>query len=152
MKNYNIDPEKSIDCFRGEWDFLSNFSAYPAFYEGIFYPTSEHAFQAAKTLDQDERIRIASTPSPSEAKKIGKSLKLRPNWELIKFDVMRQVVYDKFSRFSYIKQRLLETGDANLEEGNWWGDKTWGTVDGEGLNWLGKILMETREKLKDEKK
>ena len=76
------------------------------------------------------------------AKREGYKVKLRENWEDIKIDVMYQIVLAKFSQNEFLKQKLIATGREWLEEGNTWGDRTWGTVDGVGNNYLGKVLME----------
>ena len=64
---------------------------------------------------------------------------------------MLEIVRCKFQQNEDLKERLLATGDAHLEEGNDWGDTIWGTVNGKGQNNLGKILMQVREELKDKK-
>lgn len=138
-----------ISSFRGPNYFLSNF--YPSFveFEGLRYPAVEDAFQAAKTLDKNERIQFTIMPSPADAKRAGRHLKLRPDWEEVKIDIMYQIVKSKFS-IPYLKSELLATGSAELEEGNTHGDRFWGTVAGEGRNELGKILMKVRDELKEE--
>ena len=139
---------QKIAEFQGSYRFLSNF--YPAMvvFEGITYPTAEHAYQSAKTLDISERRRVAALPTPSEAKSAGRTLRLRPDWETAKFDVMERVVRDKFTRNPELRRKLLETGDAVLEEGNSWGDRVWGVYQGTGENRLGEILMKVREELR----
>src|SRR5690348_9381030 len=59
--------------FQGEYRFLSNFWPAEVAYEGITYPTAEHAYQAAKTMDVNERKRIAALPTPAEAKAAGRA-------------------------------------------------------------------------------
>ena len=86
--------------------------------------------------------------NPSEAKRTGRKVKLRPDWEDVKINEMRNIVRAKFSQNPELAEKLIQTGDAHLEEGNTWGDRTWGTVNGSGQNLLGKILMEIRETLK----
>ena len=76
-------------------------------------------------------------------------MSLRADWEDIKVNVMRDVVKAKFEQNGDLKDALLATNDAYLEEGNTWGDRTWGTVNGSGANLLGQILMNVREKLKE---
>ena len=139
----------TIDDFRGKYFFLSNFYSHPVTWEGIIYPTNEHAFQAAKTLNSKERQRIALATTPGYAKSMGRKVKLRSDWEQVKYNIMRQIVFAKFN--SNLGDRLLATGDAYLEEKNWWGDKIWGVCDGEGKNWLGEILMSVRAELKAER-
>ena len=139
-----------ISAFQGKYAAFSNF--YPCFvvYEGMIFPSAEHAFQAAKTTDRNERVAFAVCPTAKEVKALGRKIQLRPDWEEIKVQVMTEVVRDKFVRNQAdkdIKKLLLSTGDALLEEANSHGDRFWGTVKGEGQNWLGKILMQVRGEL-----
>ncbi|MBK8269234.1 MAG: NADAR family protein [Planctomycetes bacterium] len=136
-----------ISEFQGEHRFLSNFWPATVVFEGITYPTSEHAYQSAKTLDMAERRRIAALATPSGAKREGRALPLRADWEQVKFEVMERVVRDKFTRNADLREKLLATGDATLEEGNTWGDRVWGVYEGQGENRLGKILMKVRDEL-----
>ena len=138
---------KVIASFRGDYYFLSNFYNAKVVYEGIAYPSNEHAFQAAKTLDNNERRMIAKCSTPGDAKYKGRRVSLRSDWESVKTNVMKDIVYFKFAQNEELKKKLLATGDALLIEGNNWGDKIWGKVNGIGQNRLGKILMEVREKL-----
>jgi ribA/ribD-fused uncharacterized protein len=135
--------------FQGEYRFLSNFWPAEVVYEGITYPTAEHAYQAAKTLDVNERKRIAALPTPAEAKAAGRALKLREDWERGgKFEVMEQVVRYKFTHHPELREKLLATADAVLEEGNTWGDTIWGVYQGKGQNRLGKLLMKIRDEIR----
>ena len=142
-------PPRRIDSFAGPYRFLSNFWPAEVHYEGVVYPTAEHAYQSAKTLDRDERRRIAALPTPSEAKRAGRALKPRPDWERVRIDVMAACVRDKFTRSAELRRRLVATGDAELIEGNSWGDRFWGVCDGEGENHLGRILTRVREELRE---
>lgn len=135
-----------INKFRGANRFLSNFYETSVEWEGLTYPSSEAAFQATKTLDQEDRKRF-QTMAPTIAKREGYKVKLRENWEDIKIDVMYQIVLAKFSQNEFLKQKLIATGREWLKEGNTWGDRTWGTVDGIGNNYLGKVLMAVRSVL-----
>ncbi len=146
-----MSDSKKIRSFKGEYAFLSNFYPCTVGYEGMKYPSAEHAFQAAKTLDIDQRLGMAVCPTPSEAKYCGRRLLLREDWEEVKIAVMLAVIRDKFTRnvaHENIRELLLATGDAYLEEDNAHGDRFWGTVKGEGRNELGKILMQVREELR----
>jgi ribA/ribD-fused uncharacterized protein len=134
--------------FQGEYRFLSNFWPAEVTYEDITYPTTEHAYQASKTLDPEARKRIAALPTPAEAKAEGRKLKLRDDWETAKFVVMEDVVRLKFTKHADLREKLLATGDALLEEGNTWGDRVWGVYQGQGENRLGKILMKVRDELR----
>ena len=136
-----------IASFSGEYRFLSNFYVAEVWYEGVRYRSSEHAFQAAKTLCTAERAKVAAAKGPGEAKRLGRCLSLRHDWEDIKVDVMRAVVRDKFMRHADLREKLLATGSQVLVEGNSWGDKVWGVCKGKGTNWLGRVLMEVRGEL-----
>ena len=136
-----------INFFRGEYAFLSNFYEIPVTYDGLVYQNSEAAFQAQKCIDKKDRERFTSL-NPSESKKLGRKVELRKDWEAVKIQIMTEVVRAKFFQNPEIAQMLIETGDAYLEEGNTWGDRVWGTVNGQGANNLGKILMQVRDELR----
>jgi hypothetical protein len=138
---------KTIDSFEGEYRFLSNFYFSPLKLGGIIYPTVEHAFQAGKTKDKNERMEISLLNTPGEAKRAGRKVKLREDWEQIKLEVMEFLVRLKFENYLDLKDKLLATGDAELIEGNWWNDRFWGVCKGKGENNLGKILMKIRSEL-----
>ena len=135
---------RSILRFSGEYEFLNNYYPHSIQYEGIIYPTNEHAFQAAKTLDYKIRKQIADCDTPGKAKEMGNSISLRPDWESIKTDVMEDLCRLKFTD-PLLKNRLLSTIGCYLIEGNHWGDICWGMVNGKGENRLGKILMSLRD-------
>lgn len=147
-----------INSFRGENYFLSNFYNAQVLFEGAFYNNNEAAFQAAKMKNPADRknvmfdcdgMRLAFTQMPAKyAKRHGRRVTLRDDWENIKYDVMLAIVRDKFTRHTELKAKLLATGNEPLEEGNTWGDRTWGTVNGVGQNLLGKILMQVRDELR----
>ena len=147
-----------ISDFSKEHFFLSNFYNAYLIYEGIVYCSTEAAFQAAKTLEVSEREQIARM-SPSDAKKAGRNLKLRSDWEEIKDRVMYDVCRAKFTMNDSLRlaDRLLATGDEELVEGNTWHDNYWGDCHCEkckdipGRNQLGKTLMKLREKLRNER-
>jgi len=136
-----------IGPFKNEYQFLSNFFPYPVKFEGIFYHTVEHAYQAAKTLDINIRRKFDSILSPSKAKKFGRRIDLRQDWEEVKLKVMETCLRDKFRPGTLLAQKLLDTGDEELIEVNWWGDRFWGTYNGIGENHLGKLLMKIRNDL-----
>lgn len=135
-----------IKQFRGKYAFLSNFYDAPVEYMGIRYKNNEAAFQAAKVTSNQARMAFKDL-NPSEAKRKGRRVKLRDDWEDVKTEVMYEVVKAKFSQNKDLKRKLIDTGEVYLEEGNNWGDRVWGTVQGEGENRLGKILMQVRSEL-----
>lgn len=137
-----------ISSFRDKYIFLSNFYLCDIEYESILYPSVEHAYQAAKTFDIDYKYIIAKAPTAAKAKKIGQIVPVREDWGAVKISIMKSLLQRKF-KDSYLANKLLSTGDAILEEGNWWGDKFWGVdLAGEGNNHLGKLLMEIRNEIK----
>ncbi len=139
--------KKPIDSFSGTYHWLSNFSPAPVRYGLVTYPTVEHAYQAAKTNDADQRKSIKLADSPGRAKHMGQRVTLRPDWETVKLDVMRDLLWQKFAPGTELARKLLTTGDAQLIEGNYWGDIFWGVCRGQGENHLGRLLMAVREKL-----
>jgi len=139
-----------INEFRGKYFFLSNFFSSPMLLDdGSVAPTVEHLFQSLKATSEEERLKILSAESASEAKYLGRHCKLREDWENIKDDVMYFCLRKKFIGNPDLTQKLLDTGDEELVEGNNWGDKYWGKVKGIGKNKLGQLLMKVREELKN---
>lgn len=138
-----------IDKFRGKYWFLSNFYESSIEDENITYPTVEHYFQAQKTLNREEKLKIAKATKPAKAKKMGRQVKLRKDWEDIKLQVMEKALRLKFQD-STLRKKLIATGDEELVEGNPWGDRYWGVCNGSGKNNLGKLLMKIRKELQDE--
>ena len=136
-----------IDNFKGEYFFLSNFYPTKIKYNGIQYLNNEAAFQAQKCTTMEDRIKF-SYLNPSDAKKLGRRIILRNDWESVKISIMREIVFEKFKQNPHLTEKLLDTGNVYLEEGNDWGDRIWGTVNGVGRNELGKILMEVRKEIK----
>lgn len=138
-----------VSEFQGEYRFLSNFWRVSIDYEGITYPSTEHAYQAAKTLDRVSKFKVRNQKTPGEAKRLGKVVAIRPDWEEVKLDVMLELLRLKFSDES-LRQRLLTTGDAELVEGNLWYDTFWGVCPPDsdnGENNLGKLLMKVRDEI-----
>jgi len=139
-----------INSFDGQYHFLSNFFPAPIEYEGVVWPTSEHLYQAAKTLNVDEITDILSNPKPGVAKRKGQCVTKRDTWETDKFLLMVRIVGLKFAQNENLSKLLIETGDEWLVEGNTWHDNLWGDCYCEkckskiGKNLLGTILMNTR--------
>lgn len=135
----------SIDNFSGQYHFLSNFHPIDVWYQNVIYPSVEHAYQAAKTLDPDTRREVLVLTA-GQSKKWGRTLDIRPDWEQVKYLIMAGLVERKFSD-KELGIKLVETHPHELIEGNWWGDKYWGVCKGVGENNLGKILMTVRQQL-----
>jgi ribA/ribD-fused uncharacterized protein len=133
-----------INEFRGKYYFLSNFSDSKITINDITFNNGESAFHSFKDISRQSDF---ANLDPSTAKRKGRNVKLRHDWENIKDDIMYQVVKAKFTQNEDLKERLLATGEEHLEEGNTWGDKYWGVCNGVGKNRLGKILMKVRDEL-----
>lgn len=138
---------RSIRGFWNEYRFLSNFYPAQVEFEGIVYPTVEHAYQAAKTTNSDQRQNILSCSTPGAAKRAGRHVTLRHDWETIKVDVMTALVLQKFTTNTTLKTWLVSTGDLYIEETNRHNDTYWGVCNGVGQNLLGHILMQVRDHL-----
>lgn len=156
----NEHPTCVIDRFEGPYFFLSNFYEFPITYFGDRYPSTENAYQAAKVdptvrdkpcADKTGKLRHwfeHLTLPPGKSKKLGRILPLRDGWDKgIKDTVMKEVLAIKFSD-PQLQKWLLDTGDAKLIEGNWWGDTYWGVCEGMGLNKLGIALMYLRTRIR----
>lgn len=134
--------------FQKENRWLSNFAPCKVFYEGLVYSSVENAYQAAKTDNVEDRYNI-SLMSSGEAKRFSRTLVLREDWEEMKLKVMEELLCIKFSQEPYIT-KLLNTGNCQIQEGNYWGDKFWGVClkTDKGENNLGKIIMDIRDRIK----
>ena len=143
-----------ISEFTGENAFLSNF--YPAkfIYNGIEFKTTEHFYQAMKTLEPGKFYEIINAETPMQAKKLGGKVKVRPDWDDVKVKVMKKALEFKFN-IPDLRMKLLMTGEEELIEGNYWHDNIWGICncaecDNNGQNLLGKLLMECRAEIRKE--
>ena len=121
--------------------------------DNVVYTTNEHFFQAMKSLNPKERQAIVLAPTPGKAKRLGRKVSLRKDWEDIKEEVMLTGLRHKFSN-PELRKKLLATGNEELIEGTTWHDNYWGICDcktcgGQGKNRLGKLLMQVREELAD---
>lgn len=116
----------------------------------------EREYQAAKALKSEDAARILACEKPfgpGGSKQMGRSVEKRPDWDQVKFQAMARFVLNKFLDHESLAQKLLSTGDALIIEGNTWHDNTWGDCrcggreecEAPGLNWLGHILMTSRE-------
>nr|MBO2493442.1 DUF1768 domain-containing protein [Clostridia bacterium] len=138
---------KVVRGFRGEYAFLSNFYPCSVRLWGVEYKCAEAAFQAAKAQNVTQRWAFVGL-SGAEARRMGRRVPIRPDWEEVKVGIMTQVVRAKFTQNPDLAKKLLATGDALLVEENSWGDTFWGTCQGRGENMLGRILMLVRYELR----
>lgn len=145
---------KDIKGFFNEYRWLSNF--YPAniYYEDFPYSTVEHAYQAAKLNNGEEKTNLLDKisagllPYGKDVKRIGKLIKPRSEWNDVKLKVMEDLIRIKFSDVNPdLKQQLIDTKSAYLEETNAWGDIWWGVCKNEGENHLGRLLMKIRSEI-----
>lgn len=149
-----------IDSFGYDYEFLSNFHEHPVhipplsplmdrlFPDGLKVPDNEHGFHLAKCVSEDGARRVLRASSPYAAKKAGRLVTCRPDWEQVKDGVMLALQRAKFAPGTQLAGRLLATGTATLIEGNTWGDDYWGCVNGRGKNRLGCLLMQVRDELR----
>ncbi|MBO7210495.1 MAG: NADAR family protein [Methanobrevibacter sp.] len=135
-----------IDRFSGYYEFLSNFYPSEVEYKGIKFPTVEHAFQAAKCKTKEEMQKFTEYDTPGKAKRAGRKVDLRNDWEDVKLNIMDELLKQKFSNPA-MAEKLLETKNEFLVEGNNWNDTFWGVCDRKGENHLGVILMKLRSEL-----
>ena len=130
---------------------FSNFSMYGFERDGKYWKTSEHYFQAQKFVGTEYEEQVGLSPTPMEAASIGRGRckPLRKDWDDVKDDIMRRSVLEKFKTNEDIRKILLSTESENII-GETTKDYYWGCgKDGTGKNMLGKILMETREILRN---
>lgn len=146
-----MNQNEPIMRFEGDYRFLSNFWLSRFEYEGITWMSVETAYQAMKADDQKE-WGIIKNLTASDAKRYGRKIRIRRDWEDVKIRIMTDIVFCKFSQNDYLKTMLLDTDNRLIVEGNNWGDQFWGvTPDGVGRNELGRILMYVRDILRHKK-
>lgn len=129
--------------------WMSNMSEHPVLMKGIFFQTAEHAYMWHKTNNEADKARIAGASTPEEAKKIGRTVTLREDWETVKRDVMKDVLRAKLIANPDLRIKLMITGNSPIFELTRWHDKVWGicscqNCNFKGKNLLGKLWMELR--------
>jgi len=145
-----------ITRFFDEERYLSNFAPVEVVFDGETYLSVENAYQAAKTLDKAAREKIRNG-TPGQAKRLGRKIKIRDDWDEIKLRVMEALLRQKFLVDNGYGKKLMATGTQEIVEGNRWHDQFWGSCDcpkcgGGGRNYLGKISMIIRAELLREKR
>lgn len=140
--------------FRNEYDFLSNFAWINLPIHGQNWATAEHMFAACKTTIAKEREAIRLCKTPAQAKRMGKKVTLRPDWDTYKNQAMLAILRLKFKYHQGMQQKLLATGNLELVENNYWHDNYWGSCicpkcGNQGKNMLGKFLMQVRSELQE---
>jgi ribA/ribD-fused uncharacterized protein len=148
---------KRIARFKDKYGFLSNFRGCPIVFEGVTYASTEHAYQAAKTLDPAERVQFTERITAGIAKRKGRAVTMRPDWDEVKDQIMYELNVQKYQDVG-LRRDLLATGDIELVEGNNWHDNHFGVCqcggkdfcardNVTGENVLGKILMRIRAEI-----
>ena len=132
--------------FQGEYRWLSNFWSASVELDGVLYASVENAYQAAKTHLTNRGPFVSCTAGT--AKRLGRCVEQRPNWEQVKLPTMRALIQQKFAQGTELAKKLVATGDCLIVEGNHWGDTYWGVCGGRGANHLGALIMEQREALR----
>jgi len=156
-----------IDKFMDYYFFLSNFYLHTIEYpypnskggpwltspNKKWYRSVEHAYQAFKADNEAEHEYIRNLDTSGKAKRAGKNVSMRKDWESIKYDLMLDLLRVKFDDIK-LANKLIDTGDDILIEGNYWHDNLWGDCTCEkckdivGKNWLGEQLMIVRSEVK----
>lgn len=138
---------KDILEFKGENRWLSNFWPCTIKLDTDFYHSVEHAYVAAKTIHSHERLAVRFAKTAGDAKRMGRSITIRENWDNLKLNYMHGFIEQKFSEGSELAGKLIATGSCLIVEGNTWGDRFWGVCGGEGANNLGVLIMDRRKYL-----
>lgn len=138
-----------IGEFRGKYRFLSNFFKCEIKAFGLIFQSVEHAYQAAKCFDIADRLKFIGITA-AEAKALGRTVKVRPDWEDVKINIMYNLLMQKFHDNKEFRALLDETGEELIVEGNTWGDTFWGVCNGKGSNHLGILLMKIRKLNREE--
>ncbi len=155
----------AITEFKGRYSFLSNFHGAPVWYRGQLWPDNEHLFQAFKSHDSAQQEWVRQAATPYEAKSRGRKVAKRPDWDQVRKPWMLEIQLLKYTQHLDLRELLIATGNVTLIEGNAWRDDFWGCVpvasrrsgallpawgdhqEWTGRNWLGRILMMTRDVL-----
>lgn len=137
--------------FREQYGWLSNMKTANIHYKGHDFKSTENAFMWQKNPDDASWLKECLTLPPNECKKRSREISLRPDWNDVKLNVMYEVLVIKFTQEPF-KTLLLETENQNIVEGNYHNDKFWGVdikiTPNEGENWLGRLIMDIRTKIK----
>ena len=133
--------------FQGNHRWLSNFTLVEVTLDGIKYPSTENAYQAAKTLNAEQRKQFETITS-GQAKRAGRRVDVRADWDDVKLAVMEDLTRQKYTQEPF-RSKLLATGSRVIQEGNAWGDTFWGICKGVGKNHLGKLIMKVRSELQE---
>jgi ribA/ribD-fused uncharacterized protein len=146
-ENHVLDTDERICFYEQDFYIFSNFSSFMLEWDGKLWPTSEHAYQAARFADPEVKELIRNMRSAHDALKYMEANrdKSMPGWADTKLSVMKRILFAKVEQHPYVKKKLLDSGDRELVE-NSWRDSFWGWgPNKDGANHLGKLWMEVRE-------
>ena len=130
------------------YGYLNNFKKAPMFVYGRWWKNVEAAYQAQKTLVPEEYDTIWLAKHPRDARNLGQKVTVRPDWNEIKIAVMHECVLNKFIQNGDLRKKLFSTGEEDIAEDSPI-DSFWGLgPNGDGLNHLGKILVQVRAELR----
>lgn len=146
MEVYMLMYYSEINRFRDEYAWLSNMYGCDIIYDGHVYPSVENAYQAAKCKFDVEQ-QIFYTCSPRDAKRFGRNVRMKEDFEANKISIMLDIVRVKFTQNNYLKGKLVDTYPAKIIEGNTWNDHFWGVCNGYGENKLGLCIMKVRDEI-----
>jgi ribA/ribD-fused uncharacterized protein len=149
---HGLDTPERVCFYEQDFYVLSNFSAFRLKWHGIDFDTSEHAYQWSKFEGSDRlaQERIEASDSAHEAFKIAQehAESRRDDWDDVKVQVMRKILWAKLRQHEYVRRKLHDTGQRELVE-NSWRDAFWGWgPNRDGENRLGKLWMEIRSALR----
>jgi N-glycosidase YbiA len=140
----------TINFYTPDFFVFNNFSAHAIEYEGELYPTSEHAYQAAKCTDSSGRKAIRDARSPLQAKTLSNGTyrgARDPDWDQKKVAVLQEILRAKIAQHPEAREALHASGREDIVEDSptdyFWGEG----ADGTGLNMLGKLWMKLRDEL-----
>ena len=134
------------------YTFLSNMERCKVLMYNQWYTSVESAYQASKCADPADRVQFQHL-NPYEAKKLGRRVRMRPDFDTLKLQFMEELLRRKFSNVNpELKRKLIDTGDIELVEVNTWRDTFYGECNGIGQNHLGKLLMKIRQEIRDSTK
>lgn len=135
-----------------QWAWLSNFAPTPIVdKKNAIWPTAEHAYQGQKTHDTKWKRTIRGATTPATAKRWGKQVPVRSDWDKVKVKIMRNILAAKFGQSDELHTKLIQTDGRELIHLSPW-DGFWGTGPSKnGKNMLGKLLMELRSAYQKER-
>lgn len=143
IKEISVHNDEEIKGFFKSYRWLSNMYSCDILWHNLHFKSVEAAYQASKF--NLEIAKKFTNYDAKTAKKESKNYTVRKDWDKMKYNIMAQLVFQKFLVHKELRDKLCWTKEAYLEETNYWNDTYWGVCNGKGENNLGKILMDTRK-------